>query len=106
MGGHEWVEKHSHVNDDFLKIVLWILTLRILYIVYSKASPNLILKHIFAFGYIFHSLYILFEISDGEFYNISQVLDVHQAKWGEEICELFFLSAYWLGGRWRACATI
>ena len=97
MAGHEWVERHWYINDDYPKIVLWLLTLKILHTIYGKASPYLILKHIFVFGYIFHSLYILFEISDGEFYDVSEVLDKHQAKWGEELCELFFLSAYWLG---------
>ena len=97
MGGHEWVEKQWYINDDFLKIALWILTLKILYTIYGKASPYLILKYIFVFGYIFQSLYILFEISDGEFYDVSEILDKYQAKWGEELCELFFLSAYWLG---------
>jgi len=97
MAGHEWVERHWSINDDFPKIVLWVLTLKILRTIYSKVSPYLILKYIFAFGYVFQSLYILFEISDGEFYDVSKVLDIHQAKWGEELCELFFLSAYWLG---------
>jgi hypothetical protein len=97
MQGHEWVEKHWYINDDYPKIVLWILTLKVLYTIYGKASPYLMLKYIFIFGYIFHSFYILFEISDGEFYDVSEVLDQYQAKWGEELSELFFLSAYWLG---------
>ena len=53
MGGHEWVEKYWYINDDFLKIELWILTLKILYTIYGKASPYLILKYIIVFGYIF-----------------------------------------------------
>ncbi len=97
MEGHEWVERHWQINDDFPKIVLWILTLKILHTIYAKVGPYPMLKYIFGIGYAFHSLYILFEISDGEFYDVSEVLDQYQAKWGEEFSELFFLSAYWLG---------
>ena len=39
MAGHEWVEKHWYINDDYPKIVLWILTLKVLYTIYGKASP-------------------------------------------------------------------
>ena len=98
MEGHEVLQEHWRIlNDDYLKIVLWIITLKVLYTIYGKASPYLTLKYVFVFGYIFHSFYILFEISDGEFYRASEILDAYQAKWGEELCELFFLSAYWLG---------
>ena len=52
MGGHECVEGHRNLNDDFPKIVLWILTWKILYTIYGKANPYLMLKYIFVFGVI------------------------------------------------------
>lgn len=97
MAGHEWVEANWRLNDDYPKIALWLLTPKILSIAYNKIKPFSTIRYVFIVGYIFHSLYIFFEVSDGEFYDISAILDKVQARWGEEFCELFFLSAYWLG---------
>ena len=97
IGGHEWVERNQGLNDDYPKAVLWILTAFVLHKIYRKVRPDLRLKYVFAVGYAFHTFYLLFEISDGEFYDVSDALQPTQAKWGEEICELIFLSAYWLG---------
>jgi hypothetical protein len=97
MAGHEWVESNWQFNDDYPKIVLWLLTPKILSIAYNKIKPSAKIKYVLAVGYIFQSSYIFFEISDGEFYDISTILTKTQARWGEEFCELFFLSAYWLG---------
>ncbi len=96
MRAHEWVEQNWYLNDDYFKIALWTVTPIILYIVYKKIQPSPFLKFIFICGYIIQTLYMFFEVSDGEFY-IVDFLHPIDAKWGEEICELFFLSAYWLG---------
>jgi hypothetical protein len=81
MSVHEWVERNWQINDDFPKIVLWILTLKILHIIYAKVGPYPMLKYIFAIGYAFHSLYISFEVSDGEFYDARAFSELTESFW-------------------------
>ena len=97
MGGHEWVERHHNINDDFPKIVLWLATAKILHVIYLSAAPYTALKYIFICGFLFQTSYLIFELSDGEFFAVPEQFGQVTAKWGEELSELFFLSAYWLG---------
>jgi hypothetical protein len=97
MAGHEWVEANWRINDDYPKIVLLLATAWVLHTVYGYVGPDSEIKRLFGIGYIFQCLYIIFEISDGEFYDASAIIAVSSAKWGEELSELCFLAAYWLG---------
>ena len=97
MAGHEWVEKNYSLNDDFPKILLWLATAKILHVIYLSAAPYTALKYIFIFGFLFQTSYLAFELSDGEFFAVPERFGQVTAKWGEELSELFFLSAYWLG---------
>lgn len=58
-------------------------------------EPSLTARRAIFTGYLFHSLYILVELGDGEFFRIP-FLSIHLLKWSEEFFELFFLASYLL----------
>ncbi len=58
-------------------------------------EPSLTARRAIFTGYLFHSLYIVVELGDGEFFRIP-FLSIRLLKWSEEFFELFFLASYLL----------
>ena len=80
-------------DDDHFKVILWLLTGAFLYVLHRlEGAPRRAAAPLIV-GYLFHSLYILSEIGDGDYFHFPGV-SLTALKWGEESCELFFLAAY------------
>ena len=80
------------VNDDWVKVVMWIGAAFYLSIVARLERTSAASRRGMVIGYLFHSLYILVETGDGEFFSLPLPIDV--LKWAEEVFELLFLSGY------------
>ena len=89
---HERTEKVG-INDDHVKVVMWLFSAPVLVLIcrMEKASPTV--KGVLILGYFFHSLYLLVEVGDGEYFRLP-FGSIETLKWTEEICELLFLTSY------------
>lgn len=92
---HERPEQQGLFNDDYFKVICWLATAFVFRLVFRMEEPSLTARRAIFTGYLFHSLYILVELGDGEFFRIP-FLSVHLLKWSEEFFELFFLASYLL----------
>ncbi len=92
---HEQTGRRGWFDDDWFKIVSWACAAAVLYtIVRIERPPRFALGAIIA-GYVFHSMYIFFEMGDGEFFTLP--FERNTERWWEEISELLFLSSYLVG---------
>ena len=92
IGVHERTE--PELNDDWFKLLLWLGTafgLRAVYVM--EGSPRLALGG-FGLGYVFHTLYLVVEMGDGEIFRLPDSVSVSTLKSAEEVFELFFLALY------------
>ena len=92
---HERPEQQGLFNDDYFKVICWLATAFVFRLVFRMEEPSLTARRAIFTGYLFHSLYILVELGDGEFFRIP-FLSIRLLKWSEEFFELFFLASYLL----------
>jgi len=90
---HERPERLGLFNDDYFKVILWFGTALVFRHIFHLTNPSHMVRCALIIGYLFHSLYILVEIGDGDFFRLPFVSS-HSLKWSEELFELFFLSSY------------
>ena len=91
IGVHERVEP-SIINDDLLKVVMWLATPVVLVFIARIENASPFVRSVMAMGYGFHALYILVETGDGEFFELYS--SVSTLKYLEEVFELLFLACY------------
>ena len=90
---HERTESYG-INDDLAKIVMWLAVPFVLRYI-ARASELRIVTVAFVVGYLFHALYLLVEMGDGEFFQLPFAND--NLKYMEEVFELLLLAAYFYG---------
>lgn len=93
---HEFVERTEGIDDDHFKVTLWVMTAGVLWLICRAENAPRRIVCTFIVGYIFHSLYILVETGDGNYFRLPLV-PIRQLKYSEEVFELLFLSSYWMG---------
>jgi hypothetical protein len=93
IGVHERTEP-AGLNDDFVKVILWLGTPLLLRFV-ARMDGRPFVARIFAVGYLVHTLYLVVELGDGEFFTLPPSPET--LKWSEEIFELLFLTLYMAG---------
>lgn len=99
---HERTERIG-VNDDLAKIVIWIAVPLVLHRVF-KLGGNRTVRNAFVAGFAWHTLYILVEIGDGEFFQLPFANE--RLKAAEEVLELLFLACYMFGFAVRYLASL
>ena len=82
-------------DDDYIKIVFWVLTGIGSYILYGVEKPARKIIMMFFTGYLLHTLYLVAELGDGEFFLLPISMDV--LHWAEETLEMLFLQTYLAG---------
>ena len=82
-------------DDDYIKMLFWFLTGIGSYILYQVERPARKIVLIFLTGYMIHTLYLIADLGDGEFFTLPLPMDV--LHWVEEILELLFLQTYLAG---------
>jgi len=82
-------------DDDYIKILFWFLTGVGSYILYRIERPAKRIVLVFLTGYLIHTLYLVAELGDGEFFTLPLPMDV--LHWIEEILEMLFLQTYLAG---------
>lgn len=102
LGVHERSEPYG-VNDDFVKIAMWIVVPFVLARV-VRLGGNRMVRNAFITGYVLHTLYLLVEVGDGEFFQLPVSTD--RLKVAEEIFELLFLACYMFGFAVRYLAVV
>lgn len=93
---HERPQQLGLFDDDHFKVICWLATAFVFRLVFRMEDPSLTARRAIFTGYLFHSLYILVELGDGEFFRVPFV-SIHGLKWSEEFFELFFLASYLIG---------
>lgn len=93
VGVHERTE--PNLNDDWVKIVLWIGTPFVLVAISRMLDADRPTNLAWIAGYVFHTAYLLVELGDGEFFDLPFAEST--LKGAEEVFELFFLAAYAFG---------
>ena len=82
-------------DDDYIKILFWFLTAIGSYILYTLEEPARKIVLVFVTGYLIHTLYLIADLGDGEFFTLPLPMDV--LHWVEEILEMLFLQTYLVG---------
>ncbi len=93
LGFHERTERIG-VNDDFAKIVMWLVVPFVLARVLQFGGSRTV-RNAFVVGYVLHAMYLLVEVGDGEFFQLP--VSNSRLKAAEEIFELLFLACYMFG---------
>jgi hypothetical protein len=102
LGIHERTERIG-VNDDLAKIVIWIAVPFVLLRVFNLGGSRAV-RNAFIAGYAWHTLYILVEIGDGEFFQLPVANERLEAA--EEVFEVLFLACYMFGFTVRYLASL
>ena len=93
IGVHERTE--PNLNDDWLKIVLWIVTAFVLYTITRFEDVPITSIIAFVAGYAVQATYLFVELGDGEYFDLP--ISIESLKTAEEVFELLFLALYALG---------
>ncbi len=83
-------------DDDYFKTVSWLLAGLVLYGICRMEAPPRRARRALGLGYVLHSLYIVADIGDGDYFQMPLV-SIPRLRWSEEFLELFFLAAYLVG---------
>ena len=92
---HERSEKHDLFNDDYIKVIGWVVAAFVIRFLIREEKPIPLSKGALFLGYFFQTVYILVELGDGEFFTLP--FAIISLKWSEELSELLFLSSYFVG---------
>ena len=92
---HEQTGRRGWFDDDCFKIVSWACAAAVLYTIVRIERPARLAIGAIIVGYVFHTMYIFFEMGDGEFFKLP--LAKRTLRWCEEISELLFLASYLAG---------
>ena len=82
-------------DDDYIKILIWLIAGIGAYILYRIEQPSKSVVYAFILGYLFHTLYLIVDMGDGDFFSLPFSRNV--SVWAEEFFELFFVQSYLLG---------
>ncbi len=82
-------------DDDYIKILIWLTAGIGIYILYRIEQPTKSVAYAFILGYMFHTLYLITDMGDGDFFSLPFSITV--LVWAEEFFELFFVQSYLLG---------
>ncbi len=93
IGVHERTE--PNLNDDWLKIVLWVVTAFVLYAITRFEDVPMTSIVALVAGYVIQAMYLVVELGDGEYFDLPISIDT--LKTAEEVFELLFLALYALG---------
>ena len=93
----EFHEKTRHIvgDDDYIKIASWFVAGIGAYILYKVENPARTIAMVFLTGYLFHTIYILVDMGDGDFFSLPFSMEV--LIWAEEIFETLSLQGYLAG---------
>lgn len=83
-------------DDDYFKVGSWAAAAVALLMACRSERPSRLHMGAIALGYLFHSMYILVELGDGDLFQITFASKT-VLLWAEEYLELFFLSCYFFG---------
>ncbi len=92
---HEQTGRRGWFDDDYFKIVSWAAAAVVLFVIFRMERPARFALGALILGYAFHTLYLLTELGDGEFFRLPA--PKRTIRWVEEICELLFLASYLVG---------
>ena len=92
---HEQTGRRGWFDDDWFKIVSWGFAAAVLYTIVRMERPSRFAAGAIILGYVFHTVYIIVEMGDGEFFKLP--FERNALRWWEEISELLFLSSYLVG---------
>lgn len=82
-------------DDDYFKIFSWIIAAIGSYILYVTERPAKKIAIVFLTGYLFHTLYLIVDMGDGDFFSLPFPMDA--LLWAEEILETLSLQGYLAG---------
>ena len=82
-------------DDDYIKILAWVLTAAALWAIGKLEPGHRLAQRVLWLGYVFHCLYTLVEMGDGEFFTLP--MPRVTLLWTEEILEMLALSCYFVG---------
>ena len=83
-------------DDDHLKVLQWFFAGAAIYWINRFERSSLRTTLFFVSGFILHGLYILTDVADGDYFDVS-LLSRSQLKTSEEYLELLALTAYCMG---------
>ncbi len=89
-GGLDWFD------DDYFKAFSWPVTAVVLFLIFRLERPTRWAKGGILVGYLFHGLWVLAELGDGDLFKLPLV-SRDTVRWGEEFFELGFLASYLFG---------
>ena len=92
---HEQTGRRGWFDDDWFKIISWMGAAAVLYTIVRIERPARFAAGAIKVGYVLHTMYIFFEMGDGEFFTLP--VERITLLWLEEISELLFLSSYLVG---------
>ncbi len=67
---HEQTGRRGWFDDDWFKIVSWAGAAVVLYLIVRMEQPSRFAIGAIILGYVFHTLYIIVEMGDGEFFTL------------------------------------
>lgn len=93
----EFHEKTTRIvgDDDYFKIISWLIAGIGSYILYAVERPTKKIALVFVTGYLFHTLYLVVDMGDGDFFSLPFSTTV--LIWAEEILETLALQGYLAG---------
>ena len=92
---HEQTGRRGWFDDDWFKIISWAASAVVLFLIVRIERPSRFAMAAIVLGYAFHTMYIITETGDGEFFKLP--FKRSSLRWWEEISELLFLSTYLVG---------
>jgi len=87
--------RHLIEDDDYIKMSTLIIAVVGSYILYIAEKPTRKIIIVFLTGLLFHTLYIIVDMGDGDFFTLPIPLDA--LRWIEEILETLSLQGYLAG---------
>lgn len=87
--------RHTFGEDDYVKNLTIPAALAGMYILYRVEQPSSIVIKTFLFGFLFHVLYILTDMGDGDYFTLP--IARMQLLWTEEILEIIANQGYLAG---------
>ncbi|MFC1660546.1 hypothetical protein ACFL3S_03630 [Gemmatimonadota bacterium] len=82
-------------DDDYIKILMWLAAGMGMALLYRLERPARAVVAVFLLGFLFHTLYMVVDMGDGDFYLLP--LSINVSVWAEELLEILSNLAYLTG---------
>jgi len=82
-------------DDDYIKILTLPVAIAGLYFLYRLEQPRRRVATLFVLGLGFHTLYLISDMGDGDFFQLP--VPLYLLLWAEELLELFAIQCYLAG---------